>query len=42
MLVSLEKEGGMEASEKYLYVFLKEKGDDIKFENIMEEIHRFY
>ncbi|RLA73035.1 MAG: histidine kinase [Epsilonproteobacteria bacterium] len=41
-LVEKEKEGGMEVSLEYLNAFLKEKGDDIKFENIMEEIHRFY
>ena len=41
-LLEAEKEGGMEASAKYLEDFLKEKGNDIKFENIMEEIHKFY
>jgi len=41
-LLKFEKEGGMAASEKYLNEFLAEKGDDIRFENIMEEIHRFY
>ena len=41
-LLEEEKKGGMEASQKYLDTFLKEKGDDIKFENIMEEIHKFY
>jgi len=41
-LVEKEEEGGMEASLEYLNAFLKEKGDDIKFENIMEEIHKFY
>jgi PAS domain S-box-containing protein len=41
-LLEEEKKGGMEASQKYLDTFLKDKGDDIKFENIMEEIHKFY
>ncbi len=41
-LAKIEKESGMEASEKYLINFLKEKGDDMEFANIMEEIHRFY
>ena len=41
-LLEAEKEGGMEASQKYLNEFLREKGKDIKFENIMEEIHKFY
>jgi PAS domain S-box-containing protein len=41
-LSEIEKNEGVEASEKYLVSFLKEKGDDIEFANIMEEIHRFY
>ena len=41
-LLEIEKKEGVEASEKYLISFLKEKGDDIEFANIMEEIHRFY
>jgi PAS domain S-box-containing protein len=41
-LLKIEKEGGMDASEKYLISFLKDKGDDMEFANIMEEIHRFY
>ena len=41
-LLKIEKSDGVEASEKYLIEFLKEKGDDIEFANIMEEIHRFY
>jgi PAS domain S-box-containing protein len=41
-LLEIEKKDGVEASEKYLIAFLKEKGDDIEFANIMEEIHRFY
>ena len=41
-LLEIEKKEGVDASEKYLIAFLKEKGDDIEFANIMEEIHKFY
>ena len=41
-LLLIEEEDGLEASEEYLVGFLKEKGDDMEFANIMEEIHRFY
>ncbi len=41
-LLEVEKSESVEASEKYLNDFLKEKGDDITFANFMEEIHRFY
>ncbi len=41
-LLDIEKELGVEESEKYLIKFLKDKGDDIEFSNIMEEIHKFY
>jgi len=41
-LLKIEKTEGVEASEKYLNDFMHEKGDDISFANIMEEIHRFY
>ena len=41
-LLQIEQKDGIEASEKYLVEFLKEKGDDVNFSNIMEEIHRFY
>ncbi len=41
-LVEIEKDGGMEASEKYLNDFLAKRGDDITIDNLMEEIHRFY
>jgi PAS domain S-box-containing protein len=41
-LLQIEKTDGIEASEKYLVSFLKDKGDDMEFANIMEEIHRFY
>ena len=41
-LVEIEKEGGMEASEKYLNDFLKSHGDGITVDNLLEEIHRLY
>jgi len=41
-LLMLEENYSIEDSERYLMKFLKEKGDDIEFSNIMEEIHRFY
>ena len=41
-LLEVEKIDGIEASELHLGAFLKEKGDDIDFANIMEEIHNFY
>jgi len=41
-LLEIEKSEGIDASEKYLVSFLKDKGDDLEFANIMEEIHRFY
>ncbi len=41
-LVEIETKEGIEASEKYLDKVLKEKGDHITIDNLMEEIHRFY
>jgi len=41
-LLQIEKAQGVEASQTYLINFLKDKGDDIEFSNIMEEIHKFY
>jgi PAS domain S-box-containing protein len=41
-LVEVEKEGGMEASEKYLTTLLCSYGDDITVDNMLEEIHRLY
>ncbi len=41
-LLEVEKSKGVEESEKYLIDFLKSKGEDIEFQNIMEEIHKFY
>ncbi len=41
-IYEIENREGMEAALKYLNNFLKEKGDDIDFSNIMENIHKFY
>jgi len=41
-LLEIEKTEDIKASEKYLIEFLSEKGEDIEFANIMEEIHKFY
>ncbi len=41
-LVEIEKEGGTKASEKALDEFLKSGGPDVTFDNLMEEIYRFY
>ena len=41
-LLQIEKDDSIEDAETYLVNFLKEKGDDIEFANIMEEIHKFY
>jgi PAS domain S-box-containing protein len=41
-VLKVEQEEGVEASEKYLNLLLIEKGSDITFANLMEEIHRFY
>ena len=41
-LLEIEKNESVGASEKYLIAFLKDKGQDIDFADIMEEIHLFY
>ena len=41
-LLEIEKTDSVEASQIYLVNFLKEKGEDIEFADIMEEIHKFY
>ncbi len=41
-LLQIEKDDSIEAAQEYLVNFLKDKGDDMEFANIMEEIHRFY
>jgi len=41
-LLQIEKNDSIETAQEYLVNFLKDKGDDMEFANIMEEIHRFY
>jgi len=41
-LLEIEENESVEAAEKYLDTFLKEKGSEIEFSNIMENIHKFY
>lgn len=41
-LLAVEKKDGVEASQRYLSNYLKERGEDITIVNFMEEIHRFY
>lgn len=41
-LTDIEKEGGIDASEKYLNDFLYSHGEDITVDNLLEEIHRLY
>ena len=41
-LLQIEKDDSIEVAETSLVNFLKEKGDDLEFANIMEEIHKFY
>lgn len=41
-LLQIEKDNSIEVTQEYLINFLKDKGDDIEFANIMEEIHKFY
>ena len=41
-LLEIEEHGSIEDSQRHLVDFLKDKGDDMEFSNIMEEIHRFY
>jgi PAS domain S-box-containing protein len=41
-LLEIEKNASVEESEKYLVNFLKSKGEEIEFKDIMEEIHKFY
>ena len=41
-LLQIEEHGTVEDSQRHLVDFLKAKGDDMEFSNIMEEIHRFY
>jgi PAS domain S-box-containing protein len=41
-LVEVEKDGGVDESEKFLNNFLKDIGDDITVDNLLENIHRLY
>jgi PAS domain S-box-containing protein len=41
-LTQIEKEEGIEAAKEYLEKFLKEHGDDITIDNLLENIHKFY
>lgn len=41
-LLEIEKKEGVDASQKYLNKFLKEKDENIHFANLMENIHKFY
>ncbi|MCF6201623.1 MAG: PAS domain-containing protein [Hydrogenimonas sp.] len=41
-LVEIEKSDGVEGSKKALEEFLKEGGEHVTIDNLMEEIHRFY
>ena len=41
-LLEIEKHASVEDAQRHLVDYLKDKGDDIEFSNIMEEIHRFY
>jgi len=41
-LREIEEKEDMEAAEKYLNEFLREKGKDINFANLLDNIHKFY
>lgn len=41
-LCEIEKESSMEKAEEYLNAFLKEKGKEINFVNLLDHIHKFY
>ncbi len=41
-LTEIEKEGGMQESQAYLEHFLKEHGDDLTVDNLLENIHKIY
>ncbi len=40
-VLEVEKKDGMEASEKFLNDYLKERGEEITFANLMDEIYKF-
>ncbi len=41
-LIEIENSDGIDAAAQYLETFVKEKGKDVTFANIMENIHKFY
>ena len=41
-LIEIERDVDIYAAERYLNAFMKEQGPDVSFENIMENIHKFY
>ncbi len=41
-LLEIENTKGIDEAQKYLDVFVKDKGSDVTFANIMENIHKFY
>ncbi|MEA2110508.1 MAG: PAS domain-containing protein [Campylobacterota bacterium] len=41
-LLEIENSDGLDVAQEYLDKFLKEKGNDVTFSNIMENIHKFY
>ncbi len=41
-LTEIEKDSGIEASQNYLEKFLKEHGEDITVDNLLENIHKLY
>ena len=41
-LLKIENEEGLDEAQVYLTNFLKDKGEDITFANMIEEIHKFY
>ncbi len=40
-VLEVEKKDGIEESEKFLNAYLKERGDEITFVNLMDEIYKF-
>ena len=42
VLLAVEKEGGMEATFAHLQAFLHAKDPSLEFQDIMENIHKFY
>ena len=40
-VLEVEKKDGIDASEKFLNAYLKERGEEINFVNLMDEIYKF-